>query len=181
MKMSDDPIEDVFSYVERAYLRLQAGDILIRCLEDNSILPIQQIVEGLILAGPQSLEELRQVMAETTARKLQVEDDLSQVYRDMKRVLLEYGVIFPNREDFRDTLTLTPMEILVLMKNQGVEESGSQAACLRVFQDSRDIINNLNNHLGLLSEIEKYIRDWLYSLTYQQTRQRRPNVTNGVL
>jgi hypothetical protein len=73
------------------------------------------------------------------------------------------------------------MEILVLMKNQGVDESGSQAACLRVFQDSRDIINNLNNHLGLLSEIEKYIRDWLYSLTYQQTRQRRPNVTNGVL
>ncbi len=181
MKMTDDPIEDVFSYVERAYLRLQAGDILIRCLEDNSIRPIQQIVEGLILAGPQSLDELRQVLAEATARKMQVEDDLNQVYREMKRVLNEYKVVFPHREDFRETLSLTPMELLVLMKNQGVEDSNSQSACLQVFQDSRDIISNLSSHLALLTEIEGYIRDWLYVLTYQLTRQRHPNISSAAL
>ena len=179
--MTDDPLEDVFSYVERAYLRLQAGDILIRCLEDNSSLPIQQIVEDLILAGPESLDELRQVLAETNARKLQVEDDLNQVYRDMKRVLMEYGVVLPDRETVKEALSLTPLELLVYIKNHGVEENKRQSDCLKIFQESHDIISNLSNHQRLLSDIEAYIRDWLYVLSYQQTRQRLPYMTSNSL
>jgi hypothetical protein len=48
--MVDKPLESVFSYVERAYMRLQAGDVLIRCLEDNSLEPIQEMVQGLVQA-----------------------------------------------------------------------------------------------------------------------------------
>jgi hypothetical protein len=59
--MADDPIDAVYSYVERAYVRLQAGDILIRCMEEGNALPMQQMVEGLVLAGPQSLSVLREM------------------------------------------------------------------------------------------------------------------------
>jgi hypothetical protein len=35
--MVDDPLDSVYSIVERTYIRLQAGDILNRCLEGEII------------------------------------------------------------------------------------------------------------------------------------------------
>jgi hypothetical protein len=170
--MSDDPIEDVYSFVERAYIRLQAGDILIRCLEDGSTSPIQQMVEGLILAGPQSLDDLQQVLIETTTRKAQVEDDLQQVFVEMKRVLREYGVEFTAAGDYHAALMFSPLELIVLMRSQGVEDHEKQSACQRVFQDSYNLLKNLNTNFHLLTEIERYLQDWLLGLTYQKARQR---------
>jgi hypothetical protein len=170
--MSDDPIGDVYSFVERAYIRLQAGDILIRCLEDGSTSPIQQMVEGLILAGPQSLDDLQQVLIETTTRKAQVEDDLQQVYVEMKRVLREYGVEFTPAGDYHAALMFSPLELIVLMRSQGVEDHEKQSACQRVFQDSYNLLKNLSTNFHLLTEIERYLQDWSLGLTYQKARQR---------
>jgi len=171
--MSDDPIKDVYSFVEKAYIRLQAGDILIRCLEDGSSSPIQQMVEGMILAGPQSLGDLRQVLLETSTRKSQVEDDLRQVYTEMKRVLREFGVEFSNTSDYNEALMFSPLELIVLMRSQGVEDIEKQSACQRVFMESHTLLKNLNTNLHLLAEIEGYLQDWSYGLTYQKTRSRK--------
>ncbi len=83
--MSHDPLDDVYSFVERAYIRLQAGDVLIRCMEEGNPAPLHQMVEGLILAGPQSINILREIMAEAGQRKLQVVDDLNQLSSDLGR------------------------------------------------------------------------------------------------
>ena len=170
--MADDPIGDVFSYVERAYIRLQAGDILIRCLEDGSTYPIQQMVEGLILVGPQSLDDLHQVLLEASTRKAQVEDDLRQVYVEMKRVLKEYGVEFAPEADYNAALMFSPLELIVLMRSQGVEDPEKQSACQRIFLESHNLLKNLSVNLHLLAEIEHYLQDWSWGLTYQKTRQR---------
>jgi hypothetical protein len=176
--MSDDPIEDVYSFVERAYIRLQAGDVLIRCLADSTTTPIQQMVEGLILAGPQSLEDLQQVLIETSTRKSQVEDDLQQVYEEMKRVLKEYGVEFTHTDDYHAALMFSPLELIVLMQSQGVVDHEKQSACQRVFQESQSLLKNLNINLHLLAEIERYLQDWLWGLTYQKARQQANHGTS---
>lgn len=170
--MSENPIEDVYSFVEQAYIRLQAGDILIRCLEDGSYSPIQQMVEGMVLAGPQSLGDLRQVLIETSTRKLQVEDDLRQVYGEMKRVLKEYGVEFNPTGDYQAALMFSPLELIVLMHSQGVEDHEKQSACQQVFLESHTLLKNLNANLHLLAEIERYIQDWSWGLTYQKAHLR---------
>jgi hypothetical protein len=85
--MADDPIDAVYSYVERAYVRLQAGDILIRCMEEGNASPMQQMVEGLVLAGPKSLSVLREMRSESAHRKSQILDDLHQVYSDLENSL----------------------------------------------------------------------------------------------
>ncbi len=77
--MADDPLDAVHAYVERAYIRLQAGDVLIRCLDDATTAPIQQMVETLILAGPSSIGVLQEILAEAEQRKGQVLDDLHQL------------------------------------------------------------------------------------------------------
>jgi HPt (histidine-containing phosphotransfer) domain-containing protein len=77
--MADDPLDAVHSYVERAYIRLQAGDVLIRCLDEATAEPIQQMVEALILAGPSSISVLQEILSEAEQRKGQVLDDLHQL------------------------------------------------------------------------------------------------------
>jgi hypothetical protein len=77
--MADDPLDAVYSYVERAYIRLQAGDVLIRCLDEGYATPIQQMVETLVLAGPRSMGVLQEILAEAEQRKGQIMDDLHQL------------------------------------------------------------------------------------------------------
>lgn len=92
--MAEDPLEAVFSMVERAFMRLQAGDVLLLCLEEDNTVPMQKLVEGLVLAGPQSLNALREVRAEAASRKSELlaeftssEETMSQVARQI--ILLE--------------------------------------------------------------------------------------------
>jgi hypothetical protein len=42
---------------------------------------------------------------------------------------------------------------------------------LQVMKDSKELINTLNNKILLLENIEKYLQDWLWGLTYQFIRQ----------
>ncbi|NTX00005.1 MAG: hypothetical protein HGB35_08800 [Geobacteraceae bacterium] len=90
--MKDDPLQSVYSYVERAYVRLQAGDLLTRCLEESSIAPVQQLVDGLVLAGPPSLQAMREILAEASKRKAQVLDDLHQLSKEIEKSLSSYGI-----------------------------------------------------------------------------------------
>jgi hypothetical protein len=50
--MDEDALENVFSYVERAYVRMQAGDVITQCLDEGRLTPLQSLVEMLIVVGP---------------------------------------------------------------------------------------------------------------------------------
>lgn len=168
--MADDPIDAVYSYVERAYVRLQAGDILIRCLEEGNASPMQQMVEGLVLAGPQSLAVLREMRLEASQRKSQVLDDLHQVYSDLENSLLSFGVVLTNIKSAASITGLKSDRFLGIMQDQGVLEEDTQVACLQILRDSREIITSLAKHVELLEDIEIYLQDWLWGLAYQLAR-----------
>ena len=169
--MNDDPLESVYSYVERAYVRLQAGDLLIRCLEEGSAQPIHTLVESLVLAGPSSMNALREILAEAARRKLQIQDDLHQFMKDLDRSLISYG--FRLNGDVREMafISLSPVGALAMMRDQNISDYETQAACLRLLKDSRDVSESLMSRLILLDEIELYLQDWLWSVVYQSARQ----------
>jgi hypothetical protein len=168
--MTDDPIYAVYSYVERAYIRLQAGDVLIRCLEEGNASPMNQLVEGLVLAGPQSLAVLGEMRSETAHRKSQVLDDLHQVYSDLEDSLLSFGVILTDLDSVQSVIGLEAVVFIKMMQEQGVLEKDCHATCLQILKESSEIIASLNQHVELLEEIEIYIQDWLWGLAYQQIR-----------
>ena len=170
--MADDPLYAVYSYVERAYVRLQAGDILIRCLEEGNASPMRQLVEGLVLAGPQSLAVLREMRSEAAHRKSQVLDDLHQVYSDLEESLLTFGIVLTGIKNARSIIELKSLKFLGMIQEQGVLEEDSQSACLQILKDSRELIASLNRHVELLEEIEIYIQDWLWGLAYLQVRDK---------
>src|SRR3989304_4710626 len=90
--MDNNPAGSIYTIVEKAYFRLQAGDVLSRCLEDGSTEPMHETIQELVLAGPQSPGAPRERMGETVKRKAQVYDDLNQVTNHLAKILKEYGI-----------------------------------------------------------------------------------------
>ncbi len=173
--MSDDSLETIYAYAEKAYVRMQASDILLRCMDDASVSPMFQMVESLVLAGPTSLDVLREILAETNSRKVQVGDDMEQVLNGLKTNLEGYGI---RLRSVRRPVALThikPVRFLRLLRAQGVVEEDAQTTCLQLFQDARDLVASLLEHYTLLAEIEKYLDDWIWGMFYETVHQGQIN------
>ena len=166
-------LDAVQAFVERAYIRLQAGDALIRCLDEGSTNPIQQMIEGLVLAGPQSLETLNEILAETGQRKSQLENDLHQVFSGLETGLKQYGVHLSGVHNPRSAARLTLVRFLALLHEQGITDQETEMACLRLLRDSRSLIKNIVTYTRLLDEIEATIRDWMWGLAFESARETK--------
>jgi hypothetical protein len=140
-------------------------------MEEGNPAPIHQMVEGLVLAGPESINILREIMAEAGQRKLQVVDDLNQLYSDLERSLKSYGVFLDSTKGYLAMTHLTPVRFLTILREQGNFEEKIQIDCLKILKDSRELIVSLTKHIRLLDDIENYLKDWLWGLAYQSTRQ----------
>lgn len=167
--MTDDPLRSVYAYVERAYVRLEAGDLLTRCMDEASASPVHEMVEGLVMAGPQSLQALREVLAEANQRKAQVQDDLNQLYQNLEKTFSGYGIRF-DQEILPKAVALSPEHFRQLLIGQQVDDE-AQVTCLQIIRDSQDLVENLSSRICILSEIETYLQDWLWGLAYQSVRQ----------
>lgn len=165
--MRDDALDAVYSYVERAYVRLQAGDLMMRCLDEDSLLPIQQLIEGLFLAGPDSLLVMREVLVEAGRRKGQVQEDLQQVIRGLHSSLRSYGVNLEAHSSPAAISQITPLKMMSILRQQDIHDQETQVACLRILKESRSLLKSLNLRLQLLENLETYLRDWLWGMVYQ--------------
>lgn len=169
--MNDDPLLAVYEYVERAYVRLQAGEVLNHCLDNGNPLPIQDLVEGLVLVGPQSLSVIREIIAEVGARKAQLSDDRNQIYHRLARNLKTHGICLPLHLTAFTFDRITPAIFLAFLKQHGITDEYTQIQCIRLFQDTNELIGSLNENFKLLDDIECYLQDWLWGLIYQSARQ----------
>lgn len=169
--MANKPSSTIYAIVEKAYFRLQAGDVLNHCIEDASTHPIHEMIQEMVVAGPQNLEALREILGETSKRKSQVYDDLNQVTNQLSIILKGFGVSLEAQGSNQALHTLTENQLVDLMDTQGVTEKETRSSTLQVMKDSRELINTLNGKILLLENIETYLQDWLWGLTYQSIRQ----------
>lgn len=171
--MSNDPLEAVYSYVERAYVRLQAGDLLIRCMEEGSTEPLHQMVEGLVLAGPASISAMREILAETSRRKAQVQDDLQHVLKGLDSSLRSYGVRLSGTNPGLSLTSLTPVALLSILRQQNIHDNATQIACLQILKETRELFDSMAGRLKLLEDVEHYILDWLWGIAIQSTHKEK--------
>lgn len=169
--MDEDPIEAVYAFVERAYVRLQASDMLALCLEEGRLSPLQTMVEWLVIAGPQSLTPLREILAEVYIRRSQIKNDQHQVFAKLENELRGFGIQLGGIHSLMSLSRLTPVAFLAFLSSQNVMNEGDQLACLQRLSEALDMMNSLDHHLSLLGEIEVYLEDWLWCLIYQSTQQ----------
>ena len=173
--MSDDSLETIYAYAEKAYVRMQAGDVLLRCMEDASVSPMFQMVESLILAGPTSLDVLREILAETNSRKVQVGDDMQQVLNGLKNNLEGYGIRLRSVRQPAALTRIKPVRFLGVLRSQGLVEEEAQTTCLQLLHDARELVESLLEHYTLLAEIEKYLEDWIWGMFYETVHQGQIN------
>jgi len=176
--MGNRPTSSIYSIVEKAYFRLQAGDVLTHCIEDGSTDPIHEMIQEMVLAGPQSLEALREILGEAVKRKTQVYDDLNQVTNQLSIILKGYGINLEPEGGNQVLQTLTEHQLQDLMDKQGVVEIETRSNSLQVMRDSQELMTTLNGKILLLENIEKYLQDWLWGLTYQFIRQSEDETDN---
>lgn len=168
--MDDDPLEAVYSYVEQTYMRLQAADMLTQCLDEGRMSPLQSIVELLVVAGPQSLGSLREILTEVYMRRSQLKNDQHQVFVKLENELKGYGFRLGDIHSLMSLTRLTPMAFLALLQSQRVVDETDQLVCLQRLDEALDVMNSLEGHLNLLDDIEVYLEDWLWSLIYQSAQ-----------
>ncbi len=183
--MANKPVSSVYSIVEKAYYRLQAGDVLTHCVEDNSSEPIHEMIQEMVLAGPQSLDAIREILNETTKRKTQVHDDLNQVVNQLSIILKGYQINLETAQAIQVLQSMDEVQLIELLDAQDITESETRSGSLQVFTDSQELMATLNSKILLLDNIEQYLQDWLWGLTYQHIRQGEqdagPNViTHGL-
>jgi hypothetical protein len=176
--MVNKPTSSIYSIVEKAYFRLQASDVLTHCMEDGSTDPIHEMIQEMVLAGPQSLEALREILGEAIKRKTQVYDDLNQVTNQLSIILKGYGINLESHGGNQILQTLTESQLQDLMDKQGIVEIEARSGSLQVMKDSKELITTLNGKILLLEKIEGYLQDWLWGLTYQFIRQGEGETNN---
>jgi hypothetical protein len=169
--MENKPVSSIYSIVEKAYFRLQAGDVLTHCLEDGTIEPIHEMIQEMVLAGPQSLEALREILGEAMKRKAQVYDDLNQVTNQFSIILEGYGISLERQGGNQVLQSLNESQLLEMLDEQNIDDAEERAGALQILTDSQELITTLNGKIQLLENIERYLQDWLWGLTYQYIKK----------
>jgi hypothetical protein len=171
-KNIDDGIpEDEDGFNELAYVRVKAGDVLIRCLEDCSGTPMRQLVEALILAGPENLVVLREIKTETNQRKVQVGDDINQVLSGLRTNLQSFNVRFRGLKKASTLVQMKPSRFMTMIKNYGIVDLNTQNDCMQLYKDAQDLAGSLLGHYSLLAHIEEFLEDWIMGVSYQLAHQ----------
>lgn len=170
--MPEDPsLDNVYAYVEEAYLHKQVGVVLASCMEATSPAPLYEWVQALFLAGPQSLRVMKHILDETHSRKQQVMDDLAQVWDGFVHNLEGCGIALGTSISPERITLMRVNGFRSLLRDQWTTDPEVEKTCLRLFRDARDLVRSLGKHIQLLSEIEDYLADWMLGLLYESTRE----------
>src|SRR4030042_2419815 len=179
--MVNKPNSAIYSIVEKAYYHLQAGDVLSHCMEAGTTDPIHEMIQEMVMAGPQSLEALREILGEAMKRKTQVYDDLNQVTNQLSIILVGYGINLDAYGGNQVLQSMTEDQLVALMDAQSISEAETRSSSLQVMKDSRELINTLSGKIQLLENIEQYLQDWLWGLTYQYIKQGEDEADNNLI
>jgi hypothetical protein len=150
---------------------LQASEVLNQCLEEGRLVPLQSLVEMLVVLGPTSLASLREILGEVFARRSQVKNDQHQVFIKLENDLRTYHIRLGGVHSLISLARLTPTAFLAFLRSQNVENEKDQLVCLQRLEEALELIKSLEDHLRLLEEIEHYLHDWLWCLIYQSAHQ----------
>jgi hypothetical protein len=131
------------------------------------------------VVGPQSLDSLREILAEVYSRKSQIKNDQHQVFVKLENELKEYHIRLGGVHSLMSLARLTPVAFLAFLKSQHVEDENDQLICLQRLEDALDLMRTLEKHLRLLEEIEIYLQDWLWGLFHQSAQQNWGEMSKG--
>ncbi len=156
--------EWIFHFIEQHYLAEQAEVLLQQCLEQRTAAPLQNLVERLVVEGPQNLPALQLVHQLVAQRRAQVEEDALRLWEDLGDLLHRRGLHLP---------AATPWQALLLdaeafrdrmLTLEGHPEPALLEESLKAFLNARSVLQDLYEAWRLLQELEEDLESWTWGL-----------------
>jgi hypothetical protein len=168
------PLDDLLSFAERSYVRMQAEGLISHCLAQGDTSAFEDLVEGLVLAGSSSLAVMREILEEIHSAKTQHSQEGLGVRQDLSDALEEFGVHLPQ------LMSVAAPEALHRIVSQGLTGEIKQVApelpkedealLEEICADAAERITKVARRMALLSQIEASVRDWSGSLAYHAAK-----------
>jgi hypothetical protein len=170
-------LDDLLSIAERAYVRMQAGELISQCLDQGDQAPLDNLVQQLVLAGAPSLSILREILDEIRSTRSTLRQEGLALRQDLKEALAGFGVHLPK------LLSADPPEAFRRICGQGLREeireaareltAEDQAVLDEICVDASGRVAKIAARLALLGHLDSSVRDWLASLAYEAARANR--------
>jgi hypothetical protein len=170
-EMADESLETVFSLVERAFVRMEAGEVLIHCLEKDDITPIQKFVEELVLTGPRSLNALREIRSEVEERKERLHGEITHQFSVMEMKLRNYDIQLSGLPPSLSLCGFEKVGFAQLLQQMKVLDVERQQECLRLIHEGKEVMSLIARQILLLEEMSFYLNDWMWGVIYQSAHQ----------
>jgi len=173
--MVDRPLDDLLSMAERAYVRMQAGQLISQCLEQGDAAPFNGLVEQLVLAGAPSLAVLREIQDEIRSMRSTLRQEGMAVRQHLKDAFAGFGLHMPQ------LLSLDPPETYRNICGPGLRNAVRDAARVMTTEDQAlldelcveagERVSAIASRLALLGRLHGTVDDWLSSLAYEAARE----------
>jgi hypothetical protein len=168
------PLDDLLSFAEQSYIRMQAEELISHCLAQGDTSPFENLVEGLVLAGASSLAVMHEILEEIRIAKTHHSQEGLGVRQDLADALEEFGVRLPQ------LVAVAAPEAFHKIVSQGLRREIKQAApglekedealLEEICVDAAERITKVARRMTLLNQIEANLRDWSGSLAYHAAR-----------
>jgi hypothetical protein len=181
--MMDDPLEGLLALAERTYVRMEAKELLAQCLDEGDATPFGQMLEGLVLAGAQSLLFLREILEEIRSTKSSLSSAGMGVRQDVIDAFAQFGIRMP------ELLTADWAVVFRKICGKGFKREIRRAASTLPPEDEallEEICIEAGNKVGeiaqrliVLGRIEETVEDWFTGLAYQSVREQKTRLDSG--
>jgi len=172
-----EPLDEVLTFAERVYVRMQAEQLIRQCLDRGDPLPFHALLENLVLAGASSLGVLREIQEELQSARTHLGREGLNVRQDLVQALSEFGVQLPQ------LLSAEAPDAFRQICSQGLGHDARRAAAHRLEVEDERLLQEICSEAGnrvtgiarrltLLKRMEKMVGDWQEGLLFEALQER---------
>jgi hypothetical protein len=161
------PLDELLSIAERAYVRMQAGQLISQCLEQGDPTPFNGLVEQLVLAGSPSLAVLREIHDEISSMRTTLRQEGMAVRQHLKEAFAGFGLHMPQ------LISLDAPETFRNICGPTLRNAVREAARVMTTEDQAllcveagERVSAIASRLALLGRLHSSVEDWVSSLAY---------------
>lgn len=170
------PLEQVLSLAERAYVRMQAEQLIAHCFEEGDHSPFNSLLHQLVLGGVPSLAILREIVEEIRSTRQTLQEASLKVRQDLQAAFSGFGLPTPQAlagdwpSVFRAICSPALRDELRVAGR--ILKDEDQVLLDELCRDAGDRVATIAAQLRLLGLIDRAARDWFSSLAYEAARAR---------
>ena len=168
------PLDDLLTFAERAYVRMEAEQLINQCLDQGDPSLFFDLIKGLVLAGSSSLGVMREILEEIRSSRSSLTREGVTVRQELMDALTEFGVHLPQ------LLSADAPESFRAIVSSGLRRDAYKAAGRLTQEDevlleeicleAGNRVSTIAKRLMLLVHMEESVEDWLTSLAYEATQ-----------